>query len=269
MRALLIGGTTFLGPWVARALVARGLDVAVYHRGEHESPLLPPVRHFHDARAGIPVRHIPEDVCDWAPEIVVHMNARNGEDTAAAVAAFAGKARRLVLLSSGDVYRAWDIFLGRDPGPALPGALTETSPLRTRLYPYEGQEYDKILAEQAARSDPRLPVVVLRLPKIYGPGSPAPMEDLYAFREHPGWRWTHGHVADAAAAVALAALHTAAEGETYNVGELDTPTVGERLAALAAPDSLPPADREHNFAQAIVYDTGKIRRELEWSEAAR
>lgn len=49
MRALVIGGTGPSGPDVVEALLARGLDVTVLHRGKHEpdEPVLRAVEHIH------------------------------------------------------------------------------------------------------------------------------------------------------------------------------------------------------------------------------
>ncbi|HEX4165733.1 MAG TPA: hypothetical protein VHZ55_09690, partial [Bryobacteraceae bacterium] len=110
------------------------------------------------------------------------------------------------------------------------------------------------------------PATVLRLPKVYGPGGNADLQTVYSFRQHPNWRWTHGYVENVAAAIVLAALHPAAGGRTYNVGEEYTPTVGERLAAL--PDSAIEGntDDTYHFEQDLAYDTTRIRRELKYRE---
>jgi hypothetical protein len=44
----------------------------------------------------------------------------------------------VIVLSSGDVYRANDILFRRVEGEVEPTPLTESSPLRVRLYPYRG-----------------------------------------------------------------------------------------------------------------------------------
>lgn len=61
-------------------------------------------------------------------------------------------------------------------------SLVESSPLRERLYPYRGvsiprpyginwDEYDKILVERVVLGNSDLPVTVLRLPMVFGPGA--------------------------------------------------------------------------------------------------
>jgi hypothetical protein len=71
--------------------------------------------------------------------------------------AFADRAGRIVLLSSGDVYRAYGRFTAIEPGPIEEGLLTEDSPLRSVLFPYRKKAsspevleywYEKILAER-------------------------------------------------------------------------------------------------------------------------
>ena len=276
MRALLIGGTKFIGPHVVRKLVDLGHDVTVYHRGESEAELPDVVRHVRCPEAAMPVRKFPAELFDHAPDIAVHMIPMGEDDTRAALDAFRGRVRRAVWLSSGDVYAAYGRFMGIESGPIEAGLLTENSPLRSVLYPYRGNAkapedlghyYEKILMERIALSDPQLPGVVLRLPKVYGPGSNADLATVYQFRDHPQWRWTHGYVENVAAAIVLAALHDAAAGRIYNVGEEYTPTMAERLAHL------PPASAEStdlppglNFDHHIAYDTSRIRRELGYRE---
>jgi nucleoside-diphosphate-sugar epimerase len=59
MRILLVGGTGFIGPYVAKELEDRGHHVTLFHRGQHESPLLSSIQHFRSAEAAIPVLHFP------------------------------------------------------------------------------------------------------------------------------------------------------------------------------------------------------------------
>src|SRR5579859_6088976 len=112
MRVLIIGGTRFIGPRVAKSLVGGGHEVAVFYRGEHDAVLPASVRRFKDQRAARPVREIPDELRAYAPEVVLHMIAMGEQDAKAARRAFLGIARRIVVPSSGDVYRAYGVFKG-------------------------------------------------------------------------------------------------------------------------------------------------------------
>jgi nucleoside-diphosphate-sugar epimerase len=276
LRILLIGGTRFIGPYVVRRLARNGQDVAVFHRGEHDPPLPARIVRFKSPDAQIPVIRIPEELRTYAPDVVVHMIAMGERDAAAARDAFAGVAKRLVVLSSGDVYRAYGIFRRIEEGAPERVPLHESSPLRSRLYPYRSAAtppnalefyYDKVLVERTIAADARLPTTILRLPKVYGPGDRnAALSTVYDFRAYPQWRWTHGFVENVAQAIVLATENEAASGRIYNVGEETTPTIAERLRYLpATPHTAVPAQTE-NFAQDIVYDTAAIRSELGYRE---
>ncbi len=272
MRVLVVGGTRFIGAHAARQLVEAGADVTVFHRGKSENPVLPTVAHIRDAAAEYPIARYPDAVAraDW--DVVVHMVLMGEADARAAAEPFAGRAGRLVMISSGDVYRAYGRLTGLEPGPPDPVPLTEEAPLRCVFYPYRAQaaqlgayapDYEKILAERAVRSS-ALPAAILRLPKVYGPEDNGDLATIYGFASRPDWRWTHGHVDNVAHAIVLAATHPAAPGNTYNVGEEHTPTMGERLARLPPrPARKAPPFR---FEQDMVCDTGRIREELGFRE---
>jgi nucleoside-diphosphate-sugar epimerase len=270
MRALVIGGTGFIGARVTRRLLDGGHAVTVLHRGETESPLTAGAEHVCDPSAAFPILSFPGALArDW--DVVVHMVAMGETDGAAAARFFEGRAGRLVTISSGDVYRAYGRLIGIEPGPPDPVPLTEDAPLRSVFFPYRGRgakagahadSYEKILAERAVMAGP--PWTILRLPKVYGPERNGDLATVYGFAAQPQWRWTHGHVDNVAHAVALAAIHPAAVNRVYNVGEAETPTMGERLARLPSrPCSRVP---DFDYAQDIAYDTGRIRRELGFTE---
>jgi nucleoside-diphosphate-sugar epimerase len=274
MYVLLIGGTGPIGRHVVQQLAGAGHEVTVYHRGQTECDLPSAVRHVHDLRAAIPVVFFPQDLLNHPPDVVIHMIAMTQADAEAAVHAFAGRARRLVVASSGDVYRAYGRFTGLEPGPVEASLLSEDSPLRTVLYPYRSQslpgqewmrDYEKLLVERTVLGCKDLPGTVLRLPKVYGPGTNADLRTVYGAWHRPQWRWTHGYVENVAAAITLAAIHPAAGGRVYNVGEAYTPTVEERLRGL--PVSSLPADENHfHYEHDIAYDTSRIRIELGYRE---
>jgi nucleoside-diphosphate-sugar epimerase len=275
MRVLVIGGTRFIGPRVVRRLVAAEHIVTVFHRGQHTSALPAAVRSITDPRAGIPVTVFPKNVVEFEPELVLHMIAMGEHDGAAARRAFANVARRIVMLSSGDVYRAYGCFSKIESEPVEQIPLTEDSKLRTVLYPYRTPVtandsleyfYEKILAEREIAADPNLPATILRLPKVYGPGENADLATVYGFRNNPNWRWTHGFVDNVAAAIALAVTDEHAKGRIYNIGEETTPTVRERLAYLPPRPDASVINNEGNFDQDVAYDTSRIRSELGFVE---
>lgn len=122
------------------------------------------------------------------------------------------------------------------------------------------------MVEKAILSDPSRPGTILRLPDVYGPGTNAGLSTIYSFRNHSEWRWTHGHVENVAA-VAPAVVRTEASGRIYNVGEEYTPSVREcleRLPELKVETGAP--EDEAQFEQDVVYDSTRIRRELDYRE---
>src|SRR5437016_14423592 len=102
MGVLILGGTALTGPYAIRRLHALGHEVTVFHRGEHEADFPADVRHVHGNFA-----QPPRELLDPAPEIVVHMMAMTEADAESFLNTFAGVADRAIVISSGDVYRAY------------------------------------------------------------------------------------------------------------------------------------------------------------------
>lgn len=275
MRVLVIGGTGFIGIHIVRQLASCDHVVAIYHRGQTQAVLPERVQKIIDPHSTMPIRGFPAELFDFGSDVVIHTLAMGAVDAQACVSAFAGRAGRLVLLSSGDVYRAYGRFTRIEPGLPEQGLLSEDAPLRSVLYPYRAQAssqdalqywYEKILAERAVLSEPALPGTVLRLPKVYGPGGNEDLATIYRYRNHSDWRWTHGFVENVAAAVVLAATHPSAGNRVYNVGEAYTPTIAERLAWLPHSTIEPDLTSHFDFTQNMAYDTSRIRTELGYRE---
>jgi nucleoside-diphosphate-sugar epimerase len=299
-RVLVIGGTGFLGPDVTRLLEERGADVTVFHSGRHETPDAPrATRHVHGTRDELGQVLTASAV---EPEVVIDMAPMTVAQIAPTVRALDGRATRLVVVSSSDVYRTYGLLRMLESGPPEAVPLREDAPLRTVLYPdrtstphdqregWDPNEYDKILVERTARSVPALRATLLRLGFVFGPrsyrhygpirrmldGRPAVlMAESWA-----AWRGTPAYSENVAAAIVLAALDDRAANRTYNVGEsqpIDMLTLttqyghaarwGGRIVAVPD-DALPPTLRPTgvDLRHELILDTSALRAELGYHE---
>ena len=241
MRILVLGGTKFVGPHVVRQLAARGHEITIFHRGVTETELPEGVHHIHGDFASF-ATHL-DELKRLSPEVVLDMVPFREEDSAR-VKAFAGVARRVVVISSQDVYRAFGRIWRTEPGPPDPVPLTEDSPLREKLS-NAGLDYNKTAIELAVINDPNLPATILRLPATHGPGDDKHrlfpylkrMDDgrpaILLDEAHAGWRWARGYVEDVAHAIALAVTDERAAGRTYNVAYAETLSEAEWVKAIA------------------------------------
>lgn len=303
MRVLILGGTGFLGPHISERLLAFGHEVTIFHRRGSDSNQPKGVGVIHGDR-----NRLDQSVHDFRrlrPDVAVDVIAFTQQQAESLVAAVRGIANRLIVLSSGDVYRANDILYRRVDGPIEPTPLFESSPLRGRLYPYRGMsiplaygincdDYDKILVERAVLRDKHLPATALRLPMVYGAGAhevakrrfftylkrmtdrrPAILLD----ERTANWRAPWGYAGDIAEAVRVAVENDRSAGEIYNVaepGRLDMKRWVEELAAVAGwsgevmirdgPCPPPSLPRQLNLEQHLDMDTTKIRRDLGYRE---
>src|SRR5919201_734079 len=112
-RVLVIGGTIFIGPSVVRQLAQAGHAVAIFHRGEHEIDLPPDVRHIHGDPETIGDHR--DAIAEFGPDVVVDMHAMTEGQARATADAVRGIAKRLVVVSSMDVYRAYGRLHGSEP----------------------------------------------------------------------------------------------------------------------------------------------------------
>jgi nucleoside-diphosphate-sugar epimerase len=270
-RALLLAGNGFIGSRTSIRLADDGGDVIVHHTGGRPAPSAARLTEIVSPRTHPPIVEFPQETRACAPHAVIHFLCMGAEDASAFVAAFDGVANRLVLISSCDVYRAYGRFIGLEPGPPDPTPLSETAPVRNRLHPYRSSAagekdlrywYEKLEAERIVAGARLSEFVILRLPKVYGAGGNQRLDTVYGFRRRPEWRWTHGHVDNVAAAISTAAFHPRAAGETFNVGELETPTIGERLARLPQAPPIDLVNDSYDFEQQLHFQTTKIRSTL-------
>ena len=275
MKALLLAGNGFIGRRVATLLASGGNDVVVHHTGRDTLPEAPGISGVVVDRTPLPIVDFPEKLLSCKADTAVHFNCMGEPDARALLEAFDGRVGRIVLISSCDVYRAYGRFIRTEPGSPDPTPLAESAPLRQQRYPYRTKAddrrqleywYDKLEAERVVSAARRSEVTILRLPKVYGPGDENGLQTVYGFAHQPSWRWTHGHVDNIASAIVLGAFHPEAAGETFNLGERHTPTMGERLARLPARPASEAAEGDYDFRQDLHCDTGKLRRVLGYAD---
>lgn len=296
MNVLAIGAAGFIGSYVVRLLIAQGHDVAVLHRGPTTASLPEEVQHIRGSRDVL--RDVRPEVATFKPEVILDMIPYTERQARELVRVFRGLAARIVAVSSADVYRNYDGFRGKATTPPDPVPLAEEAPLRETLYPYRGaglpfewaDDYDKILVERTITHEADVPVTILRLPAVYGPGDKqnrigACLDRIDAgprvlmTREQSAWRWTRGYVGNVAAAVALALVDSRAAGRVYNVGEKSALTEQQwveqigKVAGWAGEvvqvplEDLPGHLRQpFDFRYELMTDTARIREELGYSE---
>ncbi|HEY3051209.1 MAG TPA: NAD-dependent epimerase/dehydratase family protein [Gaiellaceae bacterium] len=292
MRFLVLGGTQFIGPHVARLLASWGHDVTVFHRGQTETELPEGARHVHGDFADLEERV--SELSGTGLDVVIDMVPWIAKSGRQGVMWFKGIAQRGLVVTSGDVYRAFGRLWRSEPGPPDPVPLSEDSPLRERPAPDRAGttvDFDNAETEDLVTCDPDLPVTVLRLPATYGPGDAQHrlygyvrrMEDrrpvILLDERLAGWRWSRGYVEDVAAAIALAAADARATGRVYNVAQPEaySEEAWVRLIAnvhgwhgrvVAVPgEAIPESLRwEFDTRQEYVMDSTRIRAELGYAE---
>ncbi len=301
MRILLIGGNGFIGRFVVTALKQLGHVLAVFHRGTTTAPSgvdeIQGDRNQLNASA--------DELKRLAPDVVIDLIISSGGQAEELMNVFRGATRRVLMLSSIDVYRAIGISHGTESGPLQEVPLTEESELRRGLHPYSPEslqvlrkifpwvtdDYDKIPAERIVMNDRELPGTVLRLPMVYGPGDPLHrfypvVKRIADGRGHiifpetlAAWHSPRGYVENVAAAIALAATDDRAARRIYNVCE--EPSFSELEWARKIAGQMQwkgkfvvlPVDRtpRHllkpgNVAQNWTASSARIRRELGYKE---
>jgi nucleoside-diphosphate-sugar epimerase len=298
MKILILGGTAFTGPYVVQALAAQGHHVRVLHRGQHLLDPLP--AHVKKVNAELSSLQFYRDFLrQQAYDVVVHMIAMTRRDAQDAVDVFAGHAGRAVVISSHDVYAQFGGLAGVESPPLAATPLDETAPLRTSRY-LKGPDnpHEKIDVEEAFLGNAgKLPVTILRMAVLFGPGDPRHRFFAYLKRfddRRPAilldpdfgmFRQSHAFVENAAHAIALAVTSPHPPNRAariYNVSENSQTRISsmaERLHDLARAaaykgriilvpkDRCPPHLRKAgNFQYDQVISDGAIRRELGYAE---
>ncbi|TYL55497.1 epimerase [Nocardioides sp. BGMRC 2183] len=284
-KTLVIGGTGPTGPHVLQGLVDRGHDVSMLHRGAHEPPGLPDVRHIHADP------HFPETLTealgDSEYDAVVATYGRmkvTGEF-------FAGRTGQLVCVGGVPVYRGFVEPQGSRPWGMKVNAREDSPMADTAEVPAKFAmqilNAERSVMERASAGAYRASYV--RYPQIYGPRNIVPWEWAVLKRIQDGrpfmilpddglWLIFRAAAQNAAAAIlAIVDQPDTANGESYNVadddqftmrqwaetvaelcgGELDFIGIPSLIAPSAMNEFLAPASRPH-----MMVDSSKIRTQL-------
>ena len=282
MRVLVIGGTRLSGPDIVRELLERDHLPAVLHRGEHEPKLPGCVQHFHGDAGDVELLRYARR--EFQPTALIHMWAMHPTDIETTVNVFGEELERFVMISSGDVYAAFEAFESRRP-TYQPSPIAEDAPLRSCPYKYEGGSYDKVGAERAALQawdGRKLPSVIVRYPGVYGFG---PVREWYWVKRIRDGRhrialpdgglniFHRGFAANLAHAVCLA-LERAEPGSVYNAGdesqfnvrqltEMIADIAGHEWEEVSVPGESWPWGTPYSLYQGhLLYDLTRIKEEL-------
>jgi nucleoside-diphosphate-sugar epimerase len=275
---LIIGGTGFVGLELSKRLKDAGHIITLFHRNH---------------AAGLPFKQTLGD-CDSPdelrisignaePDCVIHTTAMNKRHIAALEKALT-TTMRTVIISSADVYKAFEVFNRLSDAPIQDVPLVETSPLRDvrHFCRFNGDEYEKIDVETAALGSKVIEPVILRLGMVFGTNDPnrrfhdrieAAQDGCIALSaDAAAWKTCYCGVKNAALGIELAAEKGKA-GEIYNLADKDAFAESEWSAKIWAllnhnPKIILIDEKSNtaNFAQHLILDTTKIRRELGYDE---
>jgi nucleoside-diphosphate-sugar epimerase len=288
MKIFIIGGTNFIGPALTEQLTPSGHEVILFHRN-----LAPNIRHQQiqgDCNNIDDLRKALETV---KPDTIIHTIALFQNQINVLEQALQGKKIGVVILSSVDVYKAYEVLWGLSNAPIMSVPFNEQAELRDVLYPYRGKldtdfayNYEKILVERAALQSPVLNVTILRLGMVYGRNDPnhrfaEPIKKMYQnikqieLSENTAYfRFSKCYVKDVAYGIKLAVENNIGN-EIYNLAAQEILTELEWYQEIAnlmdwhsdiivAKDNSVPNNM--NLKQHLIADTTKIREQLGYKE---
>lgn len=302
MKILMIGGTGFLGSRIVDHLAADH-QIAVFHQGKTKSALPKGVKTIHGNR--LELEKFKDEISSFAPEVVLDVIASTQKQAVDLLNVCKGIAKRIIAISSCDVYKAYDIFLGRSLG-YIPSPFKETSPLRDQFYllknidpallpSWLGPDYEKIHVEEVILNNPHMPGTIVRLPMVYGQGDIQNRfseiiewqkndQNILLDAETANWRGCWGYVDNVVEAICLAITHEKAAGQIYHVADTTSLPYSKIIEQLGfasgwggkieiSSDIYPPTNLKTIFkvpyidpSQNLALDIGKISDELGYRE---
>ncbi len=233
MRAIVLGGSRFVGEGLVRKLVNNGHEVAVFNRGQAPVDFPPEVKRLYGDRQDH--SQVREVLGGQEYDVVYDVSGYVPDETSVMVDLFAGRTGHYVYISTAAVYeRRWYAPTTED-------------------FPYndgEGGSYgeNKAATEQLllkAHREQGFPVSIVRPWMVFGPGNPmVAREQLFFQRAERGRpvllpmngfvHMQYGHVADLARALVRMAGKDRCFGEAYNVTGPDVVTLNGYLQIISA-----------------------------------
>lgn len=244
MRALVTGGTGFLGRRLVRELLDRGLEVRCFVRpGSDVEPVLAGLPDQAAARLEFVRGSLQRaDQCAAAVhgcDLVYHVAAEMSGPTAVLFLGNVVGTRRLVEACAREPVRRFvlvsSLAVYGTGGLRKHALVDEDCPVDAEPHRRDGYTYSKIAQEAVAweaHRAGRLPLTVVRPGVIYGPGRDALSGRMgirlgRLFVQMGRQRLPYTFVDNCARAVAAAGLAEAAAGRAYNVVDDDPPTTGQ------------------------------------------
>jgi nucleoside-diphosphate-sugar epimerase len=128
-----IGGNGFIGSPLVNELLGSEHEVAVFHRRSDVALADSGVVQIQGDRNRL--SDYEGQFRRFSPDVIVDLILSSGEQARQLVETAHEIARRVIAISSMDVYRAWGVMHEVEAGPLDPLPLTEDSPLRTTPSP--------------------------------------------------------------------------------------------------------------------------------------
>ncbi len=238
MRALVIGGTRFIGRHLVEELLAHGYDVTIFNRGNHENPFADDDRVDHVEGDRTNESALEAAAMEVDPDHVHDVVAYKPKDVRAATEIFSD-VDAYVYVSSGGAYGAEHVPKREGETPlseCTPEQATDRSP---ETYGPRKAEGDRAVFAAADRGVNALSV---RPTVVYGPHDYTQRLDYWIDRVNSHDRvvipgdgdllWHRVYVEDVAAAMRIVA-ESREPGRAYNVGDRRLLTHAELVDRLA------------------------------------
>jgi len=237
MKALVIGGTRFVGLRLVQRLVREGYDVTVLNRGKTPAALPSVVRRLYADRRN------PDEVRQALQgqefEVVFDITGYQVRNLQPMVDLLAGRIAHYIFQSTGAVYAPSEIVPVREDFPYI---TPENAPAGEVTYALEKVECEQYLLRMFTEKG--FPATVFRSPVIYGPDNwMDDREGSYFFRLLQGRKVLvpgngatiihYAHVDDVAQAYLAAIGNKNVLGQAYNIASDEAVTIDGYIDAMA------------------------------------